>query len=348
MHKNPEQELKLQELPPKQAHFCLEVWSFLMSILPIEKDFSIERKSFLLAVSGGVDSMALLAFFLLFKEKYAMHLTVIHIDHSLREESATEAEFVENICKIHKLPCIILKEDVQQSAKEKKKGIEEMARLIRYELFAKALKENKCDFLVLAHHLNDLAEDVIMRQIRGTSLEKSIGMPAFDAQRSLLRPFLLFEKAKLEELLLACKLAYVEDSSNFSLDYLRNRVRHEILPLFLKENPSYLKQIRNNWLQAEIDNQYWLKKVEPYFEKNSGQNAKLLIAIKKKALQKEEKALRLRVIAKALRDCDVQNSSSLLYSIDDLLMKNESNKKVAINTKKEARISKEYIEIFSL
>ncbi len=356
--------LLLQNLPPKEAHFTLEVAGFLTKM---EEKYNLKLKnsSLLLGISGGVDSTALLAFCLLYKEKFQLKLNVIHIDHALREESAQEARFVQNLCQEFAIPCQIVREEVKKRAEKERKGIEEMARIVRYEAYKKTMIANACDYLFLAHHLNDLAEDVIMRQIRGTSLDKSFGMQIFDEERALLRPFLLFEKELLESFVKACGLDYVEDSSNFSMDYLRNRVRHEILPLFIKENPSYLKQIKNNYLQAESDKDYWQKQVAAYFpeqifskewqemHESHAKYAKqdfsaptLLFKLDRKMLKSEEKALRLRVLAKALTYCETHNSSSLLENLEALILKNESNKKLDANNNKEIIISKNYIEFY--
>ncbi len=337
--------MKLQALPPKQAHFCLEVLHFLEDI-----DFDLQNKKILLAFSGGLDSSAVLLFFSLIKEKFNLELFAVHINHCLREESSEEALHVKTICEDFDIPLIVYKEDIKKIAKEQKKGIEETARDVRYAIFKKELAEKNFDYIALGHHLNDLAEDVLMRQIRGSSLEQSIGMKAIDNERKILRPFLLFEKKLLENLATACKLSWVEDNSNLSDEYLRNRVRLEILPLFLKENPSYLKHVKSNWLQGQSEIFYWQEKLKPFLEgldlheKTQALEKKKKFLLERKALQNAEKTVRLKVFARVLRAFKAQNNSQVLFRLDALVMKNESNKHMDINNQLKVKISKEYIE----
>lgn len=329
--------LKLQNIPPKQAHLCLEICHFLEEI-----DFSLASKKCIIALSGGADSTALLLFLYLLKEKYKLELYAVHIDHSLRPESTTEAQHVKDLCQKLAVPCECIKEDVYALSQKWKKGTEETARIVRYTHFERIRKEKSFDIIALGHHLNDLAEDSLMRQIRGTSLDQSIGMTAIDEKRFLIRPFLLTERKILEDFLLACKLTWLSDSSNMSDIYLRNRVRHNILPLFLKENPSYLKNIRTNWLQGQSDKAYWQKKIAPYIPQEKVDEGKTF-SLSRKDISQEEKALRLRVFAEILRFFESQPLAKNLFLLDALVIAKESNKKLHINNKLLVSVNRTHI-----
>ncbi len=327
--------LKLQNLPAKQAHFCLQICHFLNEI-----DFELNEKKCIIALSGGADSTALLIFLKLMQEKYNLSLYALHIDHALREESAKEAKTVKKLCKKLEIPCEILRIDVQKKAKTWKKGIEESARIIRYENFENKRQELDFDCIMLGHHLNDLAEDVLMRQVRGTSLEQSFGMQAIDNTRKICRPFLLTEKKELLDLLNTCSIKWVEDLSNLSNVYMRNRVRNILLPLFLEENPAFLKNIKNNWKQGQIERKYWQKKIETYssFVENSS-----LIKIDRINFTREEEALRLRILAKIIKKLSSQPQAEQLFKLDKIICAKESNKEMYINKKLKIHISKKFI-----
>ncbi len=330
-----ESKFKLQDLQAKQAHFCLNVCHFLEEI-----QFELKDKKCLVALSGGADSTALLLFLILMQEKYSLEISALHIDHALREVSASEAQEVRTLCKEMGINCKVRRIDIEDCAKTWKKGIEESARIARYTALEEERQALGYDYIFLGHHLNDLAEDVLMRQIRGTSLEQSIGMQALDTQRKICRPFLLVEKKELFFLLESCHISWLEDASNSSDIYLRNRVRNTILPLFLEENPSFLESIKNNWLQGQVDKKYWQEKTADYpitIDNNS------TFTLNRKDFCQEEQALRLRVLTKIIKAFSSQPQAQQVFSLDTLLTTNQSNKEMHINKKLKIHISKHSI-----
>ncbi len=333
--------LTLQKLPPKQAHFCIEVCHFLEEI-----NFSLKGKKLIIGLSGGVDSTALLLLCVVLQKKYNLEIMAVHINHSLRAESEQEAEHVKKLCDDFNISCLIFKENVKELAKEWKKGIEESARIVRYQHFEEERQRHNFDFIVLGHHLNDLAEDVLMRQIRGTSLEQSVGMSAFDSGRFLMRPFLCTEKEKLVKFVQSCDISWVEDNSNNSTEYLRNRVRLSILPLILQENPSFLKNIKNNWKQGQNDKEYWKEKVQSSLKKILIEESSNKIILNRKLFCKKEKALRLRILAESIRRIGSQAQAEMLLKTDNLVLKNESNKELSLNNKILMKIKKEILVFF--
>ncbi len=326
-----EKKPKLQDLHAKNAHFCLNICHFLQEI-----HFELKEKKCLIALSGGADSTALLLFLILIQEKYALKLHALHIDHALRAESAKEAQEVEALCKKMGIDCEVQRIDVEAQAQKWKKGIEESARIIRYEALEEKRRRLDFDYIFLGHHLNDLAEDVLMRQIRGTSLEQSIGMQALDAKRRICRPFLLTEKKELLFLLESCHISWIEDASNSSDAYLRNRVRNTLLPLFLEQNPSFLESIKNNWLQGQVDKSYWQEKTDRYFAKEIQDS----FTLDRTLFCKEEKALRLRILTRIIKAFSSQPQARQIFALDNLICANQSNKEMHINKKLKVHINK--------
>lgn len=256
-------------------------------------------KSMLIGVSGGIDSTALLIIATLLARKSGGRVFCAHVDHGLREEAAADREFVEELCRELDVPVESLKADVSGYAAQNSMGIEEAGRIIRYDFFKKSLKKFNADFLLLGHHVGDLAEDAVMRLIRGTGWPALAGMDAYDPARKLLRPLLSTKKEELENLLHSIGCPWRDDKSNASDDYTRNRVRNKIMPLLNAENPSFGSGIARLKNQAELDEDYWdeqvaeaLKHVE--LVENGGKMLPCSI------LNKYHSALRLRIYKKIL------------------------------------------------
>ena len=180
------------------------------------------------AVSGGADSMALLWGMFLLKEKLGFRLEAAHFNHQLRgEESDSDAEFVRKFCDFHDIPLHLGSGNVVSGAK----GLEAAAREARYA-FLRSLKGT----IATAHTADDNAETVLLHLIRGSGLRGLGGItPKSDR---LIRPMLDVTRAEVEEFLKENYIRHMEDSSNGTDAYLRNRLRHHVMPLLRAENPS--------------------------------------------------------------------------------------------------------------
>ena len=180
------------------------------------------------AVSGGADSMALLWGMWLLKEKLDITVEAAHFNHNLRgEESDRDAEFVRAFCDFHDIPLHLGSGSVVPG----KKGLEAAARNARYA-FLKGLKGT----IATAHTADDNAETVLLHLLRGTGL-RGLGGITPKSER-LIRPMLDVTRAEVEEFLNENYIRHMEDSSNGTDDFLRNRLRHRVMPLLKAENPS--------------------------------------------------------------------------------------------------------------
>ena len=180
------------------------------------------------AVSGGADSMALLWGMFLLKEKLGFRLEAAHFNHQLRgAESDSDAEFVRKFCDFHDIPLHLGSGNVVSGAK----GLEAAAREARYA-FLRSLSGT----IATAHTADDNAETVLLHLIRGSGLRGLGGItPKFDR---IIRPMLDVTRAEVEEFLNENYIRHIEDSSNGTDAYLRNRLRHHVMPLLRRENPS--------------------------------------------------------------------------------------------------------------
>lgn len=275
----------LQDLPPKWAHFCLRVDRFVTD----ELGFDLSKKTLISACSGGADSTALLLVLHWLAQRDGGRVIGVHLDHGLRPEAGEDAAFVRGLCGALGVECVVRKADVAALAAETGVGIEEAGRNARYALFAEVLTERGGDAVAVAHHLDDLAEDVLMRLARGTGWPGLAGMAGYDPARRLLRPFLLTRKAELTGLLADIGVGWREDCSNSDERWTRNRVRHAILPLMLEENPNFPEAVARLWRVGAQDAGYWAEQTADAGE-----------LLDNRRLRLAHKALRLRLYKAAL------------------------------------------------
>ncbi|WP_455490929.1 tRNA lysidine(34) synthetase TilS [Granulicatella sp.] len=203
-----------------------------------------QQESFLLAVSGGVDSMVLLASFFLLQKKFpTLQFSVVHIHHHLRKESDEEEAMVRDFCGERNISLEVY--HWEQGASQTI-GIEEKAREFRYQKLEESMNKHKASYVVVAHHADDQAETVLMKLTRGSTIEGIAGMKSIRpfSNGYLIRPFLTVDKEELYEYASIHQIPYREDVSNQSLEYTRNRFRQEIIPLFKQENPKFNQKIQ--------------------------------------------------------------------------------------------------------
>ncbi len=271
------------------------------NFLDSELKLDLQGKHFLLAVSGGVDSLALLCLWIWLRPIYKHSLSVCHIDHMLRGESTLEAKTIAALCKAWDIECFIQQVDVAKCAAEQKKGLEEMARLQRYHYLEQYGKKCHASWICLAHHLGDLQEDILMRLMRGSGWPALGGMAAVDNKRHILRPLLLQDKNSLYNLLQHAGLGFAHDKSNDDDTFLRNRVRNNIMPLIQAENPSFEQKARELWRFANYDAQYWHGMMEQLFLHYNISIVNEAITLPADLLKSSDKATRLRLYMHAIQ-----------------------------------------------
>lgn len=195
------------------------------------------------AVSGGADSMALLWAMYLLKEKLGIRLEAAHFNHNLRgEESRSDALFVKDFCDTHQ----IILHMGEGKVKAGQKGLEAAAREARY-----AFLQSLSGKIATAHTADDNAETIIMHLVRGTGLKGLGGI--CPVRGNLIRPMLSVTRQEVLRFLQAHKIPYVNDSSNDTDDFLRNRIRHHVMPLLQGENPSIGENLSATALRLRQD-----------------------------------------------------------------------------------------------
>ena len=198
------------------------------------------------AVSGGADSVALLFALYLLKGKLKIQLEAAHFHHQLRgEESQRDENFVREFCARYDIPLHVGGARVQPG----KKGLEAAARDARYAFFG--TMDGK---IATAHTADDNAETVLLHLIRGTGLK---GLGGIAPQRGkLIRPMLSVTRQEVEAFLNEWSLPHVEDSSNETDAFLRNRIRHHVMPILQEENPKIGENLSKMALRLRLDEEY--------------------------------------------------------------------------------------------
>ncbi len=186
------------------------------------------NSSLLVACSGGIDSIALLHGCAALQRELSLKIEVAHLDHGLRKESVKDAHFVRKICKQLKFPFHLKR--VKPSIKSG--NIEDWGRKQRYIFFTALVKKRKLSLILTAHNANDVAETFLMRLVSNKELNSII---KYDPDRKLLRPLLAVPRSAIEEYVSSKELEHIEDLTNQNTTFLRNRIRHKLLPLLRQE-----------------------------------------------------------------------------------------------------------------
>ncbi|HHT48473.1 MAG TPA: tRNA lysidine(34) synthetase TilS [Firmicutes bacterium] len=209
----------------------------------------------LVAVSGGVDSMVLLA--VLMKIPLRLRLAVFHLNHRLRPESEAEAELVASFASAHSLPCYIerLADDLHTC--KGKKSLQVAAREVRYRLMDATADRLGMEKIALGHHADDQVETVLMRFLTGAGPEGLAGIPPVRGR--YVRPLLEVSREEIMAYARQANLSWAEDASNQKPVYLRNRLRHGLLP-YLEEE--YQPGLRGRLRETALICREWIEVLE--------------------------------------------------------------------------------------
>lgn len=230
-------------------------------IMAAQFPFVQRQHTILLAISGGVDSVVLANLLL----NAGFQIELGHMNFQLRgEESLRDEQFVQDFAKQRNLVCHIKRVDTQSFMQQHNMGVQEAARVLRYQWFEALMQDRKLDYLATAHHADDQLETVLWHFFRGTGINGLKGMDAYSPKQKMIRPLLSFHKDAILAQAKADGLTFVEDSSNADSDYTRNFFRNEVLPLiesrmpqakqqalqtiqYLQDNAIILKHTINQW-----------------------------------------------------------------------------------------------------
>ncbi len=206
----------------------------------IQTEFSfLKHQNFTIAISGGIDSVVLA--YLCKQEN--LKFSLAHCNFHLRaEESDADQAFVESLAKQLSVPCFVKHFDTKSLVKNDAQSIQLIAREIRYKWFEELCKNEQIKHILVAHHLNDRAETFFINLLRGTGLSGLSGIPVRNGR--IVRPLLDFSRAEIRNFAKEHHIQWREDCSNATDHYLRNRIRHHMIPFLENENADFLTKFK--------------------------------------------------------------------------------------------------------
>ena len=225
----------VQNAGPLEDHF----------LQALEQHITKRPAKVLLAISGGIDSVAMGHLFYTFSKHFEIHCEVLHMNFSLRDEANTDAAFVKSLAKTWHFPCFVSKVETHSYAKAHKISVQMAARVLRYKWFEEMRIKQSAQYIATGHHLNDSLESLLLHLLRGTGLAALRGIaPTKDV---LIRPLYEATKNEILETAQTKKWKWREDTSNTSTIYLRNHIRKNIAPVFLKSSKNPYPPLRRTF-----------------------------------------------------------------------------------------------------
>tara|TARA_B100000700_G_C15047112_1_gene858474 strand:- start:1965 stop:3296 length:1332 start_codon:yes stop_codon:yes gene_type:complete len=229
---------------------------------------------FLLAVSGGLDSICLFDFFL----KNKLSFSVCHCNFNLREDSKKDLKLVKKLSERNNISFFSKNFDIKKYAKKNKLSLQAAARKERYKWFDNILEKNNIDLLCTAHHINDNLETVIYNLVNSTGFRGIRGIKVL--RKNIFRPLMNFNKNELMDYALKNNLEWREDSSNKLMKYSRNRIRLKIIPQLKKINNSLERSVgdtSSNLSELEKFISFQISKLTEKYVDNSSNGFKINI-----------------------------------------------------------------------
>lgn len=239
-------------------------------VLGTIRDFRMIQAGDVLAVgcSGGADSTALLLLLKELSESLGCVLSVAHLNHCLRgSESDADEEFVRRLAENLGLTCYAHREAVAMISRRSRTNQEAQARELRLQFFESLIQTGKAGCIALAHTADDQAETVLQRLLRGAGTRGLTGiypvMRSPSRKMKIIRPLLRLRRAALRQWLTNQGQGWREDTSNQDLRRVRNRVRHQLLPLLEQFNPRIVEILSHTAAIAREEEEFWKSYIEP-------------------------------------------------------------------------------------
>ena len=218
----------------------------------------------LVAFSGGCDSVSLCIVLM----ELGYDFAVAHVNHMIRKEAEHDEEFVVQFATRHNLVCHTTRIDVPRIAAEEKISIESAGRKARYEYFELLSKQFSYTKIAVAHNKNDSCETFLHNLFRGSGLGGLCGI--VPVRGNIIRPIIEVDRKTIERYVAEKSETYVNDSTNSSLEYTRNRIRHAIMPQIAEINPNFMDNICNTMEIIRANYDYLMKSVSGIVEMKDG------------------------------------------------------------------------------
>lgn len=267
-----------------------------------------DRDKVIAAVSGGVDSMVLLDVLAKLQEEFGLTIIVAHFNFMLRgEESDADEHFVAQRARHYGFECYVDRANAATYAKQHNVSVQEAARTLRYEFFDKLLLSSGFDKIATAHNANDNAETILLNLFRGAGVAGLAGIPPFREDRRITRPLLFAERSEIEAYAAEEMIPFRVDSSNEEDYYMRNFLRHNVVPLVKDHiNPAVIATVNRS---AEI-----FRELETYLRATAKQHYEGVVAAdSNRALHLS--APKLKLLPKLIQQYVVMRAADLFAGV---------------------------------
>ena len=278
-----------------------------LCVASVLRKHELQGKRLLVAVSGGPDSLALLHALWQLRDEHKLRLYGAHLNHGLRgAESDADAEFTEDTFRRLDIPFTLESADVAAYRARHKLSLEDAARQVRYAFLAEVATEHAADVIALGHTADDQAETVLMHIIRGSGLDGLRGMQTLDTRRiadrpaTLFRPLLGSRRSKTQAYCRALGLSPRIDTSNQSPEFLRNRIRMELVPLLEQTNPSIHTALLRLAANATQDSDYIRAKADEVWNQVAHVHSDGAVRLDTRALRNHHAALQSHTLRRAI------------------------------------------------
>ncbi|WP_275315431.1 tRNA lysidine(34) synthetase TilS [Tenacibaculum bernardetii] len=286
----------------------------------IDNHFSfLKERKLLIAISGGVDSVVLTH--LLHQLNFTISLA--HCNFQLRDEESNLDELsVKELAKNLNIPFFSVLFETSKHAEEHKLSTQIAARKLRYNWFDELIKEHNFDYILTGHHADDNLETFIINLTRGTGLDGLTGIPAINGK--IVRPLLIFSREQIETYATDNNIQWREDASNSEIKYIRNKIRHQIVPLLKELNPSFSKTHLKTTAFLKQSQQIVTDKMEEVSSKTLSKKGALLKVNILELLKLSDPKIYLYQLLKEYKFTEWNDVYNLIYA--------QSGKKVVTNS----------------
>jgi len=255
----------------------------------------------LVGLSGGPDSVSLLHILDELKQDWRLSLHALYVDHGLRpEKTPQETEFCAGLAARLNVPFSVTKVDVKDLAARERLSIQEAARELRYLAFEERALQVEADRVATGHNADDQAETLLMRLLRGAGPRGLSGIPPVRGR--FIRPLIRLERGEIERYLDDRGIGFIIDTSNLKQDYLRNRLRHEVVPVLKNYNPNLTGTLCRTADILREENEYLeiavTKALMRLISRKTGESIELFLS----PLEHMEKVILRRTLLRAVED----------------------------------------------
>lgn len=306
-----------------------------------ENNILEKEEHIVVGVSGGADSVALMLMLCELQGEYGLNLSVVHINHGIRNEAKEDADYVKKLCEAYHLSFQLFEADIPAMAKQQGMTEEEMGRIYRYQCFEQVMQKVGAKKLAVAHHKDDQAETVLFHLIRGSNIAGMEGMrlvaplPNYaktnsKVQRYVIRPLLPFRKEELVQWLEEKHITWKEDVTNGENTYSRNMLRNQVIPMLERINSRTVEHIARFGEEMSRYQMFFQKMVDEYVKEYVQVSQSGMCSVNREHLLQQDEVLINGVLYEMLtKACGYKKDIGKIHIADiKELLHNQSGKQI--------------------